>query len=262
MAKRRPKMETKEELIKYLKGHSSTELPFNEDVWNRAVELTENKVQKSKKIVTTDFDGTEKTMAVPNGSMSPVGTYFRIMALPQYKKQAEYEEDEDDSYGYDVDNSDDDDFEDDEKSDIVNNWIDAFFGNYGHQDKKFLKERLGDYYDTYDINDGADKLIVVKAVSDELEMMNLTRRRATNKDNEKRIETIQKNYLSLLESLRALKKQRGSMEDEGTNKFSGWVDTLTKDGGFKHEKKEYPKDEIDNMLDIFIRNIMEVARDA
>ena len=260
MAKRRPKMETKEELMKYLEGHTNTELPFNEEVWDRAVELTKNKVAKAKTITTTDFDGKETKKVVPNGSISPVGTYFRIIALPQYKKQAEYEEDdEEETFDYDVD---DDDFEDDEKSDVVNNWIDAFFGNYGTQDKKFLKERLGDYYDTYDINDGADKLIVVKAVSDELEMMNLTRKRNANKDNEKRIETVQKSYLSLLESLRALKKQRGSMEDEGTNKFSGWVDTLSRDGGFKHEKKEYPKDMIDDMLDIFIRNIMEVARDG
>lgn len=257
---RRPKMKTKEELIKYLESHPNTELPFNEEVWDRAVELTKDKVQKSKTIVTTDFDGKEKKNVVPNGSISPVGTYFRIIALPQYRKQAENEEEEFEDF--DEEDEELDEFEDEEKDELVNNWIDAFFGNYNNQDKKFLKERLGDYYDTYDINDGADKLIVVKAVSDELEMMNLTRRRATNKDNEKRIETIQKNYLSLLESLRALKKQRGSMEDEGTNKFSSYVDTLSREGAFKHEKKEYPKDMIDEMLDIFVRNIMEVARDG
>lgn len=258
---RRPKMETREELVKYLATHAKTELPFNEEVWDRAVELTENKERKNKTIVTTDYDGNEKIKVIPNGTISPVGTYFRIISLPQYKKQAEYDEDDEiDTFQFDEDDIEEDD--DDEKTDVVNNWIDAFFGNYGVQDKKFLKERLGDYYDTYDINDGADKLIVVKAVSDELEMMNLTRKRNANKDNEKRIETVQKSYLSLLESLRALKKQRGSMEDEGTNKFSAWIDTLSKEGGFKHTKKEYPKDLIDDMLDIFIRNIMEVARDG
>ena len=238
-------MHTKEELIAYLEANQDTESPFNETVWQSAVEKTQNKERQFKEIKTTEFDGAEKVLKVPNGSLNPVGKYFQLIALPQYSKPAEVEDEEDfvDDDGVVL-------FEDEDKEETVSSWINVFFDGYSAADKKFLRERLSDYYDNYELNEGADKVIAVTAVADELEIMNLTKLRAKNKDNEARLEKVKKGYMNSLDSLKALKKQRGAA-DEGKNKLTLWIDELEKEGQFTIKKDEsYTQDDIDKLLEI------------
>lgn len=255
-------MSTKEELVAYLKANRETELPFNEEVWNLAVEKTADKERKFKTKIETDYDGNVKTKQIPNGVINPVGKYFALMALPQYQKPITVED------RSEIDNScpDDEDFnfqeDDEEKNQTVSSWLNTFFSGYDNDDKKFLKERLSDYYDNYEINEGADKLLVVMAVTDELEVMNLTKLRAKGKDVEARLEKVRKGYLSSLEGLKALKKQRGAMEDESKNKFTLWVDELAKEGVFKTMPVNYDEDAIDKMLATFERSMLQVLREG
>lgn len=248
MARKRPKLSSKEELFEYLAQNSDTELPFNEEVWVKAVEFTENKEQKFKEIETTDYDGTVKIKKIPNGAISPVGKYFQLMALPQYQKQTiEDNFDYNDEAESDYELS----FEDEEKEETVASWLSTFFFGYKAEDKKFLKDRLADYYDNYELNEGADKLIAVSAVADELEIMRLTKERQKGKDIEARLEKVRKGYMASLDSLKALKKQRG-IGEEGKNKLTQWIDELEAEGKFV-EKKDltYTKDDIDFMLEQF-----------
>jgi hypothetical protein len=255
--KKRPKMTTKEELIVYLEGNPSTELPFNEEVWNMAVEATKDKERKFKKKIEIDYDGTEKVINIPNGSINPVSKYFQIIALPQYKKKPTKKEINEEDEDIDLSFGDGDD--DDEENIQVSNWVNMFFSGYKGSDKKILKERLSDYYNNYELNEGADKMLAIKAVADELEIMNLTQMRAKGKDVEARLEKVSKGYLSMLDSLKALKKQRGAMDDEGKNKLTLYVDKLEKAGEFKPNKVSYDDDAIDKMLDKFIQATFEVA---
>jgi hypothetical protein len=254
--KTRPKMETKEELIAYLEANPETELPFNEEVWNKAVEFTQDKERKFKQKIEVDFDGTQKVINIPNGSINPVSKYFQIIALPQYKKQAIKEAKEAEK------ESDDFSTGDEEKDMTVANWVNTFFNGYSAPDRKFLKERLSDYYDNYEINEGADKLQVIQAVADELELLNLTRARAKGKDVEARIEKVRKGYLSMLESHKALKKQRSAMDDEGKNKLTLLVDKYEKEGAFKPSAFKYDEDALDKMLTVYIRSAMEVYKNG
>lgn len=274
LGKRRPKLKTKEELIKYLEEHKDTELPFNEEVWNIAVEKTKDKERKYKEIVVKDFDGNEKKKSIPNGAVNPVSKYFMLMALPQYRKKTEKEDTEDnedidfkqfknntrsfddDIEEDDIEEDDDTDNENENKEVTITGWINMFFDKYSATDKKFLKERLINYFDNYELNNGADIMIVVKAVADELEIMKLTNKRIKGEDVEKRLETVQKGYLSLLESFKALKKQRSALDEEGKNKFTLWVDRLEKEG-FNPEKTKYSKDDVDFIIDTFRETITQ-----
>jgi len=247
--KKRPPMTTKEELIAYLEQNKDTELPFNEVVWDLAVKATEDKERQFKVMSQTEFDGSTKTKKIPNGAVNPVSKYFQMIALPQYQKPMQDEIiEEEDSVIISTD--------DDEKSDFVDGLLGVFFSGYPSQDKKLIKERLSDYYDNYELNEGADKLLVIKAVADELEMANLTKKRIKGVDVEARLEKVQKGYLSLLESLKALKKQRSAMDDEGKNKLTLWVDELEKAGEFIYEFDTH--DDIDEMLDNFEKSMQRV----
>lgn len=238
-------MTTKEELLSYLENNKDTELPFNEDVWERAVEATADKERKFKEIKTKDYDGNEITKKIPNGTVNPVGKYFQLIALPQYSKPVDVYDDGDEQYEFDENIS----FGDEEKDEQVSEWLMMFFDGVSSADRKFVIERLSNYYDNYELNEGADKFQAVKAVMDELEMRNLMKARNKGKDVEARIEKCQKSYLALLDSLKAQKKQRGSA-DEGKNKLTQWIDELEKEGKFTIRKDTtYGKDDIDTLLE-------------
>jgi hypothetical protein len=270
-------MSTKEELLDYISKHRDVELPFNETVWDKAVEKMANKERKFKELREIDFDGNEKVTKIPNGAINPVSKYWQLIALPQYNKNEPIEDEErqdvDDDIDEELNDSEENDEpieadadidiadEDNEREFNIINWVNLFFTGYNGADKKFIKQRIGDYYDNYEINEGADKLIVTKAVADELEIMKLTKMRAKNKDIEKRLETVQKGYLNLLDSLKALKKQNEKM-DEGKNKFTQWVDTMEKNKEFRPKKIEYKSDEIDNMIIALQTSIVEVMRNG
>lgn len=244
---------TKEDLIAYLEKHKATELPFNEEVWELAVEKTKDKEQVFMEMYVKDFDGVVRSRKVPNGACNPTSKYFALMSLQQYQKQGKNEKREIEKFSVM--------FEDEEKAETLTSWIKIFFAEYGNAEKKFLTERLSDYYDNYELNEGADKMLVIKAVADELEIMNLTKQRAKGKDVEGRISKVQSGYLDLLDSLKALKKQRGKME-EGKNKLTQMLDEFEKAGEFVGKKAIYEKDSIDDMLDTFTKNMMVVLRDG
>lgn len=252
-------MTTKEELLAYLQENTDTELPFSEDAWNAAFKSTKGKQRKFKEIKTTDYEGKEVKKMIPNGSVSPVSKYFQIVALPQYRKTiVDFEDGEGDFW----DDDDEIDEYDDEKTQTLRNWINVFFDGFDSADKKFLKERLSEYYDTCDLNDGADKMLVIKAVADELEIMKLTKKR-NRQDVELRLEKVQKGYLSILDSLKALKKQRGSGDDEGKNKLTLWIDELERQGEFIPLKDTtFEKDDIDNLLTEFEASIVRVFNEG
>lgn len=248
-------MKTKEELLAYLAENSNLELPFNPTVWEKAVELTEDKERAFTTIVKTEQDGTKKTTKVPNGPLSPVSKYFQLMALPQY--QVAYEPEEDEEYEgetFDWDNeeatSEKIDFVSEEEKQAVSGLIKTFFAGYSPADKQWVTERLADYYSNYSLNEGADKMLVVKAVADELEIMKLTQKRARGKYDAKEMDTIQKGYLGILDSLKALKKQRSKLDEQGSNKFTLFMDELEREGEFKPSAVNY-RDDIDDMLEAF-----------
>lgn len=259
MAKiKRPKMTTKEELIKYLEANKNIELPFNEVVWNIAVEKTKDKERQNKILTETDFDGTTKKKVIPNGSVNPVGKYLQMMALPQYQKpyvdpNTEPEEEENEEFEFK--------FEDEEKNEAITNWLNVFFNGYSKEDKKFLHERLSDYYDNYELNEGADKTLVIMTVTDELQIMKLTQKRIKGTDVEAQLKNLKKSFLEGLEGLKALKKQRGNA-DEGKNKLTQWIDELEKAGEFRPKHVDYPADEVDFMIKEFTKSIVEVFRNG
>ncbi|WP_336786942.1 hypothetical protein [Paenibacillus sp. MMO-177] len=254
---KRPKMETKEELVAYLEANQEIELPFNEEVWDKAVDATADKDRKFKEIKTTDFEGKEVTKKIPNGSVSPVGKYFQMMALPQYRNPVDTSELDDD--WLDEESETELDFDDEEKEETVSTWIQMFFDGIGANDRKFVVDRLSNYYDNYELNEGADKFQAAKAVLDELEMRNLIKMRNKGKDVEARIEKCQKSYLALLDSLKAQKKQRGAGDDEGKNKFTLFVDELEKEGRLVEKKDtSYTSDDIDRLLVEFEQSMRTV----
>lgn len=248
-------MFTKEQLIDYLEKNPETEQPFREEVWAIAVEKTKDKELKKQTIEKTDFDGSKKTKIVPNGSVNPVSMYFQLISLPQYNKPKVDLETESIFAGINID------FDDSQKNEKIADWISVFFADYPLEDKRFLVSRLGDYYDNYDINSGADIMMVVKVCSDELEMMKLTKQRAKGKDIEARLEKVQKGYLSLLDGLKAMKNSKGKMDNEGKNKFTVWLDEMEKSGDFHYEFKDV-SDDIDGMLDKFYKTVLETLRDG
>ncbi|MGE6227621.1 hypothetical protein [Paenibacillus chitinolyticus] len=256
-------MESKEELVAYLAANQETELPFNEEVWERSVEATNDKDRKFKEIKTTDFEGKEVVKKIPNGSVNPVGKYFQMMALPQYRNPVDTSElDSDEWYGG-FEDEDEIDFGDEEKEEQVSTWIQMFFDGCSPSDRKFVVERLSNYYDNYELNEGADKFQAAKAVLDELEMRNLIKLRIKGKDVETRIEKCQKSYLALLDSLKAQKKQRGAGDDEGKNKFTLFVDTLEKEGRLVEKKDtSYTPDDIDRLLGEFEHSMRTVYHEG
>lgn len=261
--RKRPKLKTKKELIKYLEENQDTELPFSEKVWEIAVEKTSEKEREFKEITTTDFDGNKKTKKIPNGAINPVSKYFQLIALPNFKKMAKEEhlEKEDDKDKItDVDKMLEE-LDDTEENTFIKELVSIYFSTVNGDDLNFVIERLSDYYSNYEFNEGSDKFLVVSAVSDELALRHLYSKRAKGSDNESRIERIQKGYLRTLDGLKLLKKQ-GSKLDEGKNKFTMFVDELEKAGELKFNPNKYEKDQIDELMQSTRRCIMRAFKDG
>jgi hypothetical protein len=75
----------------------------------------------------------------------------------------------------------------------------------------------------------------------------LYEKRARGVDNEARIEKIRNSYLKALDSLKVLKRQ-GANGDDGKNKFTLFVDEMTKNGELNDYKVEFPPDAIDELV--------------
>jgi hypothetical protein len=246
-------MHSKEELIAYLKANPETEYPFVEEVWEQAVEKAkedEEKQQPYRTIVTVDSDGNETVKKQKAGLIitDPIKQYFKLMGLVQNKRkgialqEAQFEESESkqeilNTY-----------FDDDETTtymDEITSWIALF----APDERQFLKRRYASYYDTYEINDGADKSSLKGILSLEIELYRIDLKRAKGKQvnitDEKKLREMLE---STFQSLKWTKKQRNAREDMAQNKFTVWMDNLVKDGAFKPNPKEYDEDEIDFII--------------
>lgn len=262
-------MTTKEELILYLETNQHKELPFCEEIWEKAVESIEGKERQFKTIKTEDYNGNVKMLKVPNGAINPVSKYFQLIALPNYKRIAlnnaeemknnqneDFEELDESENEYDYD-----DVIDVGASSFVNELTDIYFSTISGNDLQFVKNRISDYYANYEFNEGSDKFLVVSAVSDELTLRELYAKRTKGLDNENKIDKVKKGYLNTLESLKVLKRQ-GSKLDEGKNKFTMMLDELEKAGDLYLEPEIISEDAIKDLVSSFRVSVVRAFRDG
>ena len=249
----RPEINDKEELIAYLNANPETEYPFVEEVWESAVKKAkenEDKDVPTKTTITIDKDGNEIVKKQVAGTIvtDPVKYYFRLMGLKQNKKkgialqEAKLEENENKQEILSVHFDDD---KDTTYTDEITSWIALFPPN----ERQFLKQRYASYYDTYEINDGADKSSLKGILSLEIELYRIDLRRASSRtinigDEKKLREMLE----STFQSLKWTKKQRNARDDMAQNRFTVFMDKLVKEGEFKPNPKEYDPDEIDFII--------------
>lgn len=250
---KRPDIPDKEHLIAYLEANAGIELPFVEEVWEQAVikaEEAQNQVNPTKEVTITDIDGNVTTKVTPAGTRvtDPVKYYFRLMGLQQNRNKAiliqESKVEESESKREILNTYFDDDVAT-EYVDEITSWIALF----PPQERQFLKQRYASYYDTYDINDGADKGSLKGLLSLEVELHRIDIRRAGGKsiniNDEKKLREM---FDNTFQSLKWTKKQRNAREDMAQNKFTIFMDKLVKDGEFKNNPKHYDPDEIDFII--------------
>ena len=243
----RPKdISTKEELIKYLEANKNIEPPFIEELWEECVK----KADADRKII--ESGGTKKGIK----SANPVSHYFRLCGLKKYNRMAreivETMHTEEILSGakppspYEEDN---------EFANDILVWI----GMFPPTEREYLRERYENYYDQYEINDGADRNLLRRILSTEIALYRIDVRRAmgqpVNLLDEKKLND---QLTSLYESMKWTKKQRNLREDMAQNKFTVWLDNMTKEGGFTIPEKHYPKDEIDFLLETYIDSAREM----
>lgn len=261
----RPDLNTKEELINYLNVNSDDELPFVEEVWDQAVikaKENEGKTQSYRIVTLVDDDGSkiEKKQALPAPLTNPVKCYFRAMGLKQNKdkaikiKESRQETDKNKIAISDAK------FGDNEQSDNtyvdeISSWITLFRSD----ERDYLKRRYVNYYDTYEINEGADKLSLKRLLSLEIELYRIDKNRALGKPvNMVEEEKLTKQLNMMLESLKWTKKQRSVQDDMAQNKFTVWMDKMVQEGEFKPNPKHYDKDEVDFIIDTCIESQKEM----
>lgn len=233
----RPKdINSKGDMLAYLEGNLEYEYPFVEEAWQKAEQIYAEDKDKKKSI----------------GSI-----YFQLMGLAQYRKLGnelrnkefkkmriiEEEEIIDSLLG-----------DDEEESEFIKELISIYFSNIKDpEDLKFVIERMSDYYSNYEFNEGSDKFLVVSAVADELALRELYAQRVLGQDNEKRVKDVKEGYLKTLASLKVLKSDKKI--DSTKNKFTALVDELSRTGELNIDSPEYPKDEIDYLIEAMRRSV-------
>ena len=267
--RKRPDLETKEELLEYLEKNPNSELPFLEELWEISVKACENNVDKQLKTIvkiTTDSDGkvTEQRSSVGNAITNPVKQYFKMSSLPQYRKKAqaikdqmeiEHQREFGDSKRIVADTY----FADSDSAPDLNDEIVGWINLFNHEEKDFMIKRYSSYFDQYEINEGADKTSLKRILSLEIALHRIDNKRAAGKpvdiNDEKKLSDL---LQSTFESLKWTKKQRNAREDMAQNKFTVWMEKQVQEGGFSIEKKTYEKDEIDFLIDTIIESTKEM----
>lgn len=259
----RPKMETKEELMEYLEKASlvGLELPFVEEAWEKAVEAYERQSdQEPEYIIVTRQDGDEvKTRRYPkNLRLNPISGYFRNMGLKRYKdmaRQISYQEMM--KYQPETATIMDTYFEGEtvQTFDWFAGWIDAF----PPAEREYLKQRYANYYEQYDINEGADKTVLMNILGIEVQLYkcNLDVARGLKVDPTMTIK-LNENLIKLLDAQKWTKKQRSRSDEMAQNKFTIWQDKQIKNGSFQPTKAHYEDDDVDKLLNTFIVSMREV----
>lgn len=250
----RPELANKEELVMYI-NNSPDELPFVEEVWEKAVakaKENESLPDPVEYVTTVDENGNSTTKRVSKGirPKDPISIYWSYMNLPQYRKMAEdisYEEE------YSVDEEDipqtydDGSIDEDEYNEILA-WINMF---PLPDERNYLKQRYTHYYDNYDINDGADRSMLNGILSLEVELYRVNYRRAKGQAVDiAREEKLRKMLRESLEAQKWTKKQRSAMDDMAQNAFTIWMERQAKNGKFTPVEVECPKDDVDYLMEV------------
>lgn len=248
-------VKTKEDLIIYLNSIPDG-LPFVEELWETCVKKAEEDKLKEdpvRTITSVEPDGTVKQRKQKAGVKitDPVKWYFRLQSLPQNRKAAvelkEKMEVESESKQQILDTYFGDDEDEGEFNEILD-WIDMF---PNANERQYLKQKYASYYDTYEINDGADRISLSRILSLEIELYRINIKRAQGKAIDiNKEEKLTKMLRETLESMKWTKKQRSSMDEAAQNKFTIFMDKQAKNGKFTPEHHEIPKDEIDMLIDI------------
>lgn len=257
-------VETKEDLIRYLENVEG--LPFLDELWDLCVEKAEadkGKQQPRMEKIYIDKDGNKTIKNIPAGTITPnpVGHYFRMMGLPQYKKKAvellnekEAKEEISESQSEIMDVVFDD--SSGEQYNEITAWINLFPNS---KERQYLRQRYASYYDNYDINEGADRVSLSRILSLEIELYRINAKRATGgKVDIGQEEKLTKMLRDTLESMKWTKKQRSVQDDMAQNKFTVWMERQAKSGKFTPEHHEIPKDEIDMLLDVIPKAVAKM----
>ena len=263
----RKKVTTLEELKEYLYQHPDLELPFIQEAWDDAVVKGKEAEEYNKENLyhyTTDENG--KQVKVPTNKRkrteNPISLYFRLMSLSKYAKAGEALQPKEFKDGDYIRNKGElkiivtDEGSDRatvSNQDEIMDWIDMF---QDQDERVFLKKRYHSYYDTYDINEGADKAALKRLLSLEIQSyridMDRAERMEVNINDEKKINEM---LQATLESLKWTKKQRSVRDDMAKNRFTIWMDNMVKEGKFTPHHKEYKKDDIDYLIDTVIKGV-------
>ena len=241
---------TREELISYL-ATSSDGVPFLQELWDRCVEKANEDSDKERPVkIVKDKNGNTTTRANGVVIKDPVKWYFRLMNLPYYKKKAialAQQQDIESETRKEFMEVYFDDNESQEYDDIAA-WINMF---PNQQERQYLKQRLAHYYDNYDINDGADRTMLSGILSIEVELFRINMRRAEGKNVDINQEVkLRKMLIDNMEAQKWTKKQRSASEEMAQNRFTVFMEKQMKNGEFKPEHHELPKDEIDFFLEL------------
>lgn len=256
----RPQLANKEELVMYIKN-SPDELPFVEEVWQKAVakaKENESLPVPTETVTTVDEYGNETTKKVRKGvrTTDPVGVYWSYMNLPQYRKKAEdisYEEEHalavEEEFGEFYDG---DDIEEVVEEPLEYNEIIAWINMFALPDERnYLKQRYAHYYDNYEINDGADRTMLNGILSLEIELYRVNYRRAKGQAVDiGREEKLRKMLRESLEAQKWTKKQRSAMDDMAQNAFTIWMERQAKNGKFTPVEVDCPKDDVDYLMEV------------
>ena len=240
MKEARRQLSTKEELEEYLNTYE--DLPLLEELWDTCVASAKKNAD----------DVASGEVLQGNRSVNPCTLYFSRMSLPQYRKKInELKMSED----YDADDLSESAsevmelFDDsDEQSNEIILWIKMF---PKLNERKYLMQRYANYYDNYEINDGADRTLLTRILSLEIELFRINCDRAVGKSVDVNMEEkLTKMLRDTMESMKWTKKQRSQMDDMAKNKFSIFMEKQSKNGKFTPEHHDVPKDEIDQLIEI------------
>ena len=262
--RKRPDIPDKESLIQYLEANPETELPFLEKVWEQAVikaEENANTEPVMKENVEKDKNGNTRVVMRKSKILitDPVKQYFKLMGLKQNKDEALRLKFSDSNMDENKKEILEAYFDDDTSQNIYVDEVTSWIALFPPDEREYLKKRYASYYDNYEINDGADKVSLKRLLSVEIELYRMDIKRASGKgvvvNDEKRYTEL---FTSILESLKWTKKQRSAKDDIANNKFTIWMDSLVKEGGFQPNKKHYEKDEIDFLMETYVNSIREM----
>ena len=257
---------TKEELVSYINANLDTEYPFNPNLWEKCL-VTAEEGREAKKTMTTsvvyDADGEVIETKVKKKkfiSDNPVAIYWKYMGLAQYRRQGQ-----DLRLQKMLDEGDDivvSDFEEEEEKEIdvevvnpilkENNVVTMWISGIKSEDERaYLKKRVVNYYDEYDINDGADLVILYSILGLELDVFRLNKIRSKGEMVDyKTAVALAEQLNKSLTAMKWTRKERSTKNENAENNFTNIMASMCEKGSFDtKDLEEIDKDEIDYLLE-------------